>query len=187
MADSNTHRRRKRKPFVLPRPHHIPHVLLLIDTAGAVGRGMVEGIGRYAAENGPWSIQYEYRALDSLPPKWLKQWQGDGIIARTIYAKQAKAIQEAKLPYVELFGHPKSGVAEVWCDYFDEGKKSVAHFLNCGLRNFGYFAFGDTWWIREHREPYVEYLKEQGYDCHVYPAPNARERSLSGTSGNCRA
>jgi len=39
-------------------------VLLLVDTAGAFGRGIVEGVGRYSQENGPWSIQFEYRALD---------------------------------------------------------------------------------------------------------------------------
>ena len=69
----------------------IPHILLLIDTAGAYGRGIVEGVGRYAAENGPWSIQYEYRAMDSLPPEWLKQWRGDGIITRTAQRQAGEA------------------------------------------------------------------------------------------------
>jgi hypothetical protein len=49
----------------LPRPHHIPQVLLLIDTASSLGREIVERIGRYVLENGPWSIQCE---LDFMSP-----------------------------------------------------------------------------------------------------------------------
>jgi LacI family transcriptional regulator len=168
-------RRRKRTPSALPRPHHIPHVLLLIDTAGAVGRGMVEGIGRYASENGPWSIQYEYRALDSLPPRWLKKWQGDGIITRTIYAKQAEMIQATKMPYVEILGHPKFGIAQVMCDFFEEGQKSVSHFLDRGLRHIAYFTYGKTWWIEQHREAFCKNLKERGYDCHIYRSPTCEQ------------
>jgi LacI family transcriptional regulator len=158
----------------LPRLGHDPHVLLLIDTAGAVGRGIVEGIGRYAAENGPWLIQYEYRALDSLPPKWLEQWQGDGIITRTIYAQQAKMIQTTRAPYVELFGHPKIGASQMLNDHSREGQMAVEHFLNCGLRHFAYFSYGDSWWIELHRECFCKDLKERGYDCHIYRAPSCR-------------
>jgi LacI family transcriptional regulator len=170
-------RRRQRKPSVLPKPHHIPHVLLLIDTAGALGRGIVEGIGRYATENGPWSIQYEYRALDSLPPIWLEKWQGDGIITRTVNAKQAKLIQATKLPYVEILGHPKFGIAEVWSDYSVDGQKAVEHFLNRGLRHFAYFTYGKAWWIEQHREAFCKNLKERGYDCHSYRTPT-REQNM---------
>src|SRR5664280_851088 len=74
----------------MPKPNHIPRVLLLVDTAAPFGRAVIQGVGRYALENGPWSIQFVYRVLDSLPPQWLKQWQGDGIISRAVNLKQAR-------------------------------------------------------------------------------------------------
>ena len=58
----------KKSNSALSRSSRVPHVLLLVDTAGAFGRSVIKGIGRYALENGPWSIQFVYRALDSLPP-----------------------------------------------------------------------------------------------------------------------
>jgi LacI family transcriptional regulator len=177
MTPPKKQRRRKRTPSALPKPHHIPHVLLLIDTAGAFGRGVVEGIGRYAVENGPWSIKYEYRSLDSLPPKWLEQWQGDGIITRTVNAKQANLIQATNLPHVELLGHPKFGVAEVWYDSIVDGQKAVEHFLDRGLRHFAYFTFGKAWWIERHREAICKNLKERGYECHIYRT-STRERNM---------
>jgi LacI family transcriptional regulator len=155
--------------------HRVPRVLLLIDTAGSYGRGVVEGIGRYALENGPWSIQFEYRALDSQPPVWLAEWQGDGIIARTSNAAQAKALLASNRPLVELFGYPRLENAHVRPDITAESVTAVEHFLNSGLRNFGYFAFGESSWITTHREAYSKELAERGFTCHAYKSPPSRQ------------
>ncbi len=160
----------------MPLPHRLPHVLLLIDTAGAYGRGIVEGIGRYAQENGPWSIQYEYRALDSLPPQWLKRWRGDGIISRTVSLEQAKLLRATKRSLVELHGQPPGRTAEVQVDIEVEARMAVEHFLDCGLQHFGFFTYGDTWWITMHREVYCKALKDRGYACKIYDAPRFDDR-----------
>jgi LacI family transcriptional regulator len=152
-------------------PRRIPHVLLLVETSGILGRGIIEGIGRYVAENGPWSIQYEYRALDTMPPKWLKDWKGDGIITRTFNPQQARVLQSTRLPRVELLGMPKYGIAEVRGDFSGEARLAVDHFWNRGLRNFAYFAGGDAWWIRENIECFSRVLGERGYSCEVYHDP----------------
>jgi LacI family transcriptional regulator len=152
----------------LPKPRHIPHVLLLVDTAGAVGRGVIEGVGRYAAEHGPWSIQYEYRALDSLPPKWLKAWKGDGIITRTVTAKQAQMIRCMKQPCVEVHGHPKYGLSQFSPDPLVEAQLVAEHFLSQGFRHFAYFAYGERSRYELHREIFCRTLKEQGHECHIY-------------------
>jgi LacI family transcriptional regulator len=149
-------------------------VLLLIDTAGAYGRGVVEGIGRYALEHGPWSIQFEYRALDSSPPEWLSRWSGDGIIARTSRLAQARALLATNRPLVELFGHPRVMLPQVRPDLAVEASTAVEHFLNCGLRHFGYFTYEEVWWNRTHREAYAKALEERGFECLSYPAPKSR-------------
>ena len=177
MTHPKVPRGRKPRPSALPKPRHIPHVLLLVDTAGAVGRRIIEGVGRYAEENGPWSIKYEYRALDSLPPQWQKEWRGDGIITRTLNAKQAKMLQATKLPRVELLGPAKLGGAEIMSNCFEEGRMAVEHFLNCGLRHFAYFSYGEAWWIKQSREPFCKELSERGYDCHIY-VPSGRQRNI---------
>lgn len=159
----------------MARRHHIPHVLLLVDTAGAFGRGIVEGIGRYALEHGPWSIQFEYRALDSSVPEWLKQWRGDGIISRTANPEQVRLLQTLKRPLVELLGQPASGIPEVGTDNAAEANMAVQHFLDCGLRHFGFYPCLDVWPIREHRLGFCRALEARGYTCSVYELPE-RER-----------
>jgi LacI family transcriptional regulator len=155
----------------MPRLSSIPHVLLLVDTAAPFGRSVIQGIGRYALENGPWSIQFVYRALDSLPPQWLKQWRGDGIISRTMNLKQAKMLWATKVPLVELHSHPKIGIPQVRIDLVMEGRMAVDHLLNCGLRQFAFFSYGEAWWIRLHREAFCRAVKEREYDCHSYQPP----------------
>jgi LacI family transcriptional regulator len=162
---------RKRKRSASAKLRAIPHVLLMIETSGALGRGIIEGIGRYAAENGPWSIKYEYRALDTMPPQWLKEWRGDGIIARTFNAKQAKMLRETKLPRVELLGLPKYGIAEVRTDFDGEARLAVDHFWDRGLRQFAYFAGGEAWWIGRCFESFCRVLKERACPCQLYCTP----------------
>ena len=155
----------------MPRLTHIPHVLLLVDTAAPFGRAVIKGVGRYALENGPWSIQFVYRVLDSLPPQWLKAWRGDGIISRTVNLKQARMLWRTKLPLVELHSHPKIGVPQIRVDVLKVGHMAAEHFLNCGLRQFAFFSYGEAWWIRSYREAFGQVLKERGFDCHSYQPP----------------
>jgi hypothetical protein len=45
-----------------------PHVLLIVETAMAFGRGVLEGISRFLVENPPWSVQLDLRELLVSPP-----------------------------------------------------------------------------------------------------------------------
>ena len=171
MSSTETPHRQKTNRSAMPRLTHIPHVLLLVDTAAPFGRAVIKGVGRYALENGPWSIQFVYRVLDSLPPQWLKAWRGDGIISRTVNLKQARMLWRTKLPLVELHSHPKIGVPQIRVDVLKVGHMAAEHFLNCGLRQFAFFSYGEAWWIRSYREAFGQVLKERGFDCHSYQPP----------------
>jgi LacI family transcriptional regulator len=159
----------------MAKTRRTPHVLLLVETSLAYGRGIVEGIGRYALENGPWSVQFEARALDSLPPKWLKNWRGDGIISRTLSPRAAKIIKATRLPLVEMLGNPRIGVAQVRGDIDLMARMAAEHFFDGGLRHFAYFAYEETAFIDQHRDAFRRVLKSRGCDCHIYNAPVVRE------------
>ena len=40
------------------------HVMLIIETSKIYGRGLLDGIGRYAMPHGQWSLDVEERGLD---------------------------------------------------------------------------------------------------------------------------
>jgi LacI family transcriptional regulator len=161
----------------MPSRGRIPRVLLLVETSRNFGRQIVEGISRYALENGPWSIQFEERALDSSPPKCLKNWKGDGIISRTTSLALAKLLWASKLPLVELLGDRRLGTAQVRADFHLGGRMAVEYLLNCGLRQFGYFSYGETWWSKIRREMFCAAAEAQGCPCHHYSPPTSFETS----------
>ena len=54
---------------------------------------------------------------------------------------------------------------------------SFEHFLNCGLRQFAFFSYGEAWWIKSYRDAFSQIVKERGFDCHCY-LPPASEPSV---------
>src|SRR4026209_2618793 len=79
-----------------------PRVALLIESSRAFGRGLLVGVAQYVRENGPWSIFLQERSLDDVLPGWLKDWEGDGIIARVENKTMAQGIKKVGLPAVDL-------------------------------------------------------------------------------------
>jgi LacI family transcriptional regulator len=156
-----------------------PEVMLLIDTSSVYGRELVEGIGRYAAEHGPWSIHHEDRGLfDPLPPL-LKGWQGDGIMARSVRKADLKRLLATGLPVVELFADFALSPPAVCPNENTIGKLAADHFLDRGLRNVAFFAGDWAWWSDTRREAFRRALRRSGRD-HDYfelqPPRQSKER-----------
>src|SRR4051795_3432035 len=88
-------------------PPALPRVALLIETNVGPGRDILRGIARYVRESGPWSLHLEAREqlfIEGWEPKWLKGWQGHGIIARCDTETIAKAIERLNVPVVDVLG-----------------------------------------------------------------------------------
>ena len=142
-----------------------PQVMLLIDTSSVYGREVIEGIGRYAAEHGPWSIYHEDRGLmDPLPPS-LKKWQGDGIMTRSVRESDLKKLLALGLPMVELFADFALKPPAVCPSEETIVRLALGHFLDRGLRNLAYFANEWAWWIDARREMFRRTVGECGLPC----------------------
>jgi LacI family transcriptional regulator len=146
-------------------------VFVLIETTSGYSRGILEGIGQYCHEHPEWSIFFEERGLEELPPRWLKSWQGDGIIARTANRRISHQLNNLKAPRVELLGLKEEEPAKVHGDNRAAGRIAAVHLMETGLRHFGFFAGGDPWWIAICREAYCMELKQHGFSCNIYRPP----------------
>src|ERR1700710_2901701 len=87
-----------------PRTTSRQKVALIIESSRAYGRGLLQGIARYIREHGTWSIFHQERRASDPPPAWLKEWRGDGIIARVEAYKLASAIRALGVPAVDVRG-----------------------------------------------------------------------------------
>jgi LacI family transcriptional regulator len=153
-------------------------VFVLIETTSGYSRGILEGIGQYRHEHQEWSIVFEERGLEELPPRWLKSWRGDGIIARTANRSIRRQLDNVRVPQVELLGLQENEPAKVHGDNRAAGRMAAAHLMGCGLRHFGFFAGGDPWWIANCREAFCDELKKHGFSCGIYRSPVKDNRIL---------
>ena len=150
--------------------HSIPRVALLVETTRTYTRELLGGVRRYVAEHGPWSTFIELRALESSPPPWLKNWDGDGIISRTFTQETAEIIAATGLPAVETrSSHLCPQLPSVGMDNRLIGKTVAEHFLNRGYRTFATYSLHTERFFEERVQNFVSTVKSAGYECALLP------------------
>ncbi|MDZ4402611.1 DNA-binding transcriptional regulator [Prosthecobacter sp.] len=150
-------------------PARIPQVAILVDTSRSYGRDIVRGIRRYVAEQGPWSLYLEPRDLRSSFPDWLKNWQGEGILSRTVDETMLRQLKATKLPVIELrttvLKHPFPFVG---MDNSVIGARVAEHFRNRGFQRFACVLDVSEAFFIERSERFVEAAGGFGFDCPVF-------------------
>jgi LacI family transcriptional regulator len=154
------------------------HVALLIEATNAYARGLLHGVARYEQEHGGWTVYFEPHASNAPPPKWLKNWKGDGILARVENRRIAKAVLAVGVPVVEL--RRKTiipGVPSIGPDHEAVARMAASHLRERGFRYFGVYGVPRAVDppLEERVSTFVRHLREAGLPCSVFPA----ERGLS--------
>jgi LacI family transcriptional regulator len=151
-------------------------VALLIETSNGYARGLLNGIIAYMREHESWSVYLGEHSRGDDPPRWLRRWRGDGVIARIENDRIASAVVESGLPTVDVSAARKVP-ALPWVETDDRAIAAAAarHLLE---RNFRQLAFcGDDRfnWSRWRSEHFQRIAAEAGVACSLY-RPSARAR-----------
>jgi LacI family transcriptional regulator len=147
------------------------HVALLIEATNAYARGLLHGVAQYTHERAHWTIYFEPHALDEPPPKWLKDWKGDGIIARIGNRRAANAIQAPGVPVVELRRMlTLPGMPSLGPDNHAVAKMVAEHLRERGFRHFGFLGLprGQDPPLDNRSDCFVQHLAECGFACSVF-------------------
>jgi LacI family transcriptional regulator len=158
------------------------HVALLIETSRAYGRGILQGVIRYQREHAPWSIFFQPHGLNEPPPPWLKNWHGDGILARIDDRAMANTIRRTGLPAVDLrFAVPRLGLPGVGIDNQEVVRLAFEHLTNSGLKQFGFCGLPkkQSTWMDLRRDLFQKQVKASGYPCFVFEAAELAEPESS--------
>jgi LacI family transcriptional regulator len=151
-----------------------PHVALLIESSRGYGRGLLRGISEYIRLSGHWSVYLERHHLYDAPPPWLKDWEGDGIIARVENHRLLLAIRARGVPIVDLRGRildPELPV--ILTDDAAGARLAAEHLLERGLRHFAFCGFVGTPYSDGRQVVFHEVIRAAGYDCALYDPPRA--------------
>ncbi len=144
-------------------------VALLIETSNAYARGLLQGIVRYIREHSPWSFYLPEQGRGDVPPDWLANWQGDGIIARIENQEIARSVSASGLPAVDVSAARMLPLLP-WVETDDRSIARLAaeHLLDRGFKHFGYCGdprFNWSTWREKHFE---EFLQCANHECHHY-------------------
>jgi LacI family transcriptional regulator len=166
------------------------HVAILIETSGAYGRGLLRGVAQYHREHLTWSAYFRPRGPDDPLPRWLKNWHGDGILARIRNQHIADQLLRLQVPVVNLrqSGFEVPGVPTVELDHRHVGIAGAEHLLSKGLSFFG-FVGSRRGVHRGHdarADAFAETVTAHGAHCELFkplkhpaddPSPWEREQS----------
>ena len=151
------------------------HVALLVETSLASGRDILRGIARYVREHEPWSLYHEPRSLEESLPRWLRKWEGDGIIARIQNQTMAAEARATRIPTVDVLGvMSQKDFPLVHVDDEHVARMAAGHLLERGFRHFGYFGIEGENWSGWRREAFAQAVREAGFEVDVYELPRGR-------------
>ena len=149
------------------------HVALLVETSRAYGRSLINGVARYNREHAGWSIYFQPHGLDDPPPPWLKNWRGNGIIARIDNPRMAKAVLATKVPVVNLRGTmPELKVPFIGANNEAVAQMGAEHLRQRGLKSFGFcgLARGVHPGLDRRADHFQKLIEAEGYYCSVFSA-----------------
>jgi LacI family transcriptional regulator len=158
----------------------MPHVAVWIETSRGYGRGLIRGVASYVRQHGPWSIYFSPHGLREPIAGWLRNWKGDGILARIDDRRMVRMFSAKRVPLIDLRGRlpglniPVVGlanrpVAELAFEHLRE--RGFRHFAFCGLRA------GEHVHLDQRRDFFVAIARAKGFDCQVFPDKRSSQRS----------
>ncbi len=158
-------------------------IALLIEWSRVFGRGVLRGIAGYVKAHGTWRIYQTERRLCDAAPGWLKDWSGDGIIARIENDELSRQIRRMGLPVVDLFEHSRSeGFPGVLTNNRAVARLAAEHLIERGLDYFAYCGLPGVFSSETRSASFVEYVNQAGFEVQVYESPRQADTTFISTS-----
>jgi LacI family transcriptional regulator len=156
-------------------------VALLIESSRGYGRGLFLGVARFVRQRHDWSVQSEEWKWTDPPPAWLKNWDGDGVIARVETTDMARLILRLGAPAVDLRGSV-TGFGFPLIDTDDQKVACLAaeHLMERGFRHYAFCGFVGANYSDKRSHWFQERLARSDLKCHLYspPRPASKGRTI---------
>jgi LacI family transcriptional regulator len=152
-------------------------VALLVETSRAYGRGICQGIARYAQENPAWSIIYQERSLKQSVPKIIRHRHVDGILMRVDQPRLAAEIISLGIPLVDLL-HLSPGWPSYQIDDRSTAQMAANYFMENGFIHFAFCGYSGIPFSDRRETAYTEFLRQRNFPVFVYrPRPTVKHQN----------
>ena len=147
-------------------------VALLIETSNRYGRDLLYGVRDWMRESERWAIRFTEQGRRAPLPTWLKDWQGDGIIARVDSPQIAAALRRTRLPVVDVSAERfSSEFSRVSIDNGAVARLAAEHLEAKGFSDFAYCGDRRFLWSRQRGVEFRRCLAEKGRRCVDFGEP----------------
>ena len=147
-------------------------VALLIETSNRYGRDLLYGVRDWMREGERWAIRFTEQGRRAPLPTWLKDWQGDGIIARVDSPQIAAALRRTRLPVVDVSAERfSSEFSRVSIDNGAVARLAAEHLEAKGFSDFAYCGDRRFLWSRQRGVEFRRCLAEKGRRCFDFGGP----------------
>jgi LacI family transcriptional regulator len=154
----------------MPRTRRRKHVALLIESSNRYARELLHGIHSFVKERFSWSIQLTEQGRGQLPLGWLKDWSGDGIIARVETPEIAAAVRLKGIPTVNVSATSfMPGCVTVISDSRLATQLAFEHLAGRGLKNFGFCSDSRFAWAATHCQNFQQHADRSDARCSIFP------------------
>ena len=141
-------------------------VALLIETSNRYGRDLLYGVRDWMREGERWAIRFTEQGRRAPLPTWLKDWQGDGIIARVDSPQIAAALRRTRLPVVDVSAERfSSEFSRVSIDNAAVARLAAEHMEAKGFSDFAYCGDRRFLWSRQRGAEFKRCLAAAGRRC----------------------
>jgi LacI family transcriptional regulator len=142
---------------------------LILESAVAPRRRMLEGVARYIKEHEDWGLYLKPLQADHHLQDWLDKWDGDGVITVGKGSAAGRVAVPKGISLVYVGGQKRSGhMPLVIADSFSIGATGAQHLLERGFKQFGFVRYVDAEWGRDRCAAFERHLHDSGYPCSVY-------------------
>ena len=153
-----------------------PRIILLPEATRGFDRGLLAGIARYSALNGPWTFYRQpHGYLNSkrqLDVKELEAWRPDGAVCPVA---QLDGLSALRVPLIAYDVNEYSGRVPCILSEDDEaGRLAARHLLDLGHRHFDFCGYSGIRWSQERCRTFCELLEGAGGRVEVYRSRSRR-------------
>ena len=157
-------------------------VALLIETSNGYARELLQGIRSWQHEHGAWAIRLSEHGRGCGVPGWLRDWHGDGVIARIENPRIASALQRTCLPVVDVSAAlPHTSFPRVSTDSEAATLAAAEHLRERGYRHFAYCGDERFLWSARRGRFFQRHVYAFGSSCAIFASRSRRTDAAAET------
>jgi LacI family transcriptional regulator len=140
------------------------NVAICVDRAQGYGSYVLKGISKYVQIYGPWTLSIDPGFFGDYKRGWVENWRGDGLLAYIEDRRLARAIREAGIPVVEIFGHRFDlELPQISPDGRLNGQVAAQHLLERKFQQFAFCGYLNHPWSEQRQAGFIETIQKAGF------------------------